>query len=114
MDSMPFYLFLFIDEFDRAKWEPLTILTSTPVNVPELVMPDYQSVDFSRLKKMVERCQKAGVLNEEEVCQWSDYLDAEVSKENSLDGVEQTVYSKQNGKFTEIISAGRYCDKVRT
>ena len=51
---------------------------------------------------MVRRCRVVGVLNDEEVGDWFDFLNTEEAKEKEIERAEKIVYNKANGTISGI------------
>lgn len=94
-----YFFSLSIDKFDNIRFPPLILLKSFPQDVPEIVAPLYHTVDFRRMRSMVERCNENGVLNQEQTQEWWEFLEREETKEKTVQEAEVTVYSRDNGNM---------------
>lgn len=82
-------------EWDREVWEPIgPILKSLPEGLPDLIKPNFDVVDFSRLEKMVEKCDSKGIFNEKDKRLWKEFLVEEKEYAEVYDGLPELNYSK--------------------
>ena len=78
---------------------PLFLLRDLPHGVPEIIKPNYEAVDFSRLKSMVDKCVNNGVFTNEEKKEWLNFLEEEEITASIYEDVEEIVYDKDDGKL---------------
>ena len=48
-------------EWDGEQYDPIMVLHDLPQGVPEVIRPNYDAVDFARLRGMVDKCVNNGV-----------------------------------------------------
>jgi len=86
-------------EWDGKRYEPVVLLHDLPQDVPEIIKPNYDAVDFGRLKSMVDKCVNNGVFTNEEKKEWLNFLEEEEITASIYEDVEEIVYDKDDGKL---------------
>ena len=86
-------------EWDGERYEPVVLLRDLPQDVPEIIKPNYDAVDFGRLKSMVDKCVNNGVFTNEEKKEWLNFLEEEEITASIYEDVEEIVYDKDDGKL---------------
>lgn len=86
-------------EWDGERYEPVVLLRDLPQDVPEIIKPNYDAVDFGRLKSMVDKCVNNGVFTNEEKKEWLNFLEEEEITASIYEDMEEIVYDKDDGKL---------------
>jgi len=85
-------------EWDGKRYEPVVLLHDLPQDVPEIIKPNYDAVDFARLKSMVDKCVNNRVFTNEEKKEWLNFLEEEITA-SIYEDMEEIVYDKDDGKL---------------
>lgn len=86
-----------------TKWEtadeydPIILLDSLPQGVPELLKPNYDAVDLSKLRGMVDKCVTNGIFKNEEKAEWLTFIENEKKVADVYEDVEEQVYETGDG-----------------
>ena len=77
------------DDWDASEYSPVEVLNSLPSGMPNILKPDYETVDLRRLQGMVAKGKEIGALGEEDVNQWNTFLEKEREKSVLYDSAER-------------------------
>jgi len=87
-------------QWEAEAYEPIVLLKEDlPQGVPDTVKPNYDAVDFARLRSMVERGVTNGVFTSEEEQEWLTFLEEEMSTASTYEGIEEKVYDENDGEL---------------
>lgn len=87
-------------QWDGEVCDPVVLLDGNiPPGLPEIVKPNYDVVDFARLRSMVEKCVKNGVFTPEEKQEWLTFVEEEERTASVYEDVEEVVYDKDDGEL---------------
>lgn len=74
-------------------YHPVVLLDGNlPEGVPDIVKPNYEVVDFNRLRSMVEKCVRNGIFNSVEEREWMAFFEEE-------ERTASVVYDRNDGEF---------------
>ena len=83
-------------------YEPVVLLDGNlPEGAPDIVKPNYEVVDFNRLRSMVEKCVTNGIFNSVEEREWMAFLEEEERTASAYDNVVEIVHDRNDGEFKE-------------
>lgn len=71
--------------------------------MPEIIKPNYDALDFARLKSMVDKCVNNGAFTDEEKKEWLNFLEEEEITASVYEDVEEIVYDKDDGKLKYML-----------
>lgn len=86
-------------DWDGERYDPIVLLGDLPQGVPEIIKPNYDAVDFTRLRSMVNKCVNNGVFTNEEKQEWLHFLEEEERTASIYENVEEIVYDKDDGEL---------------
>lgn len=87
-------------QWDADAYEPVVLLDGNlPEGVPDIVKPNYDVVDFNRLRSMVEKCVTNGIFNSVEEREWLAFFEEEERTASAYDNVVETVYDRNDGEL---------------
>jgi len=93
------------DRFEETEeiYKPIVILKSLPLGIPDLIKPNYDVVNISRLRSMVTKAVDKGAMTNFEEGNWEQFLAKEEDIKEVFEKTKQTVYSKENGKNMKTV-----------
>ena len=76
------------EKWDEKKYPPLQILEGLPSGIPSLIKPDYEAIELKKLENMVEKCSEIGAFQNDDVEQWTEFLEEEKKKAEMYEEAE--------------------------
>ena len=70
-------------------YEPVELLRTIPTDLPDLIKPNYSTVDLAKLRSMVDKCTSNGVFKTIEKEEWMKFLTNEQHQAELHEGVEE-------------------------
>ena len=72
---------------DHKKQPPLQILEGLPSGIPSLIKPNYAAIEQKNLK-IQSKCSEIGAFQNDDVEQWTEFLEEEKKKEEMQEEAE--------------------------
>ena len=80
------------------QYEAIVLSNDVPQGIPELLKPNYNVVDLSKLCTMVDKCYTNGVFRQEEKTEWLSFIEKEEKVADGYENIDKIVYKTGDGE----------------